>query len=108
MTERYAIQAPVDLSEWQRVDLTPEEESQVIDFNEGQEEEGVGGILDAEKLMRLAEMQDPPLSEDDQLKAELLRQNHEEHFEAPDPSDALSDAELWELMPESIRGVASE
>jgi hypothetical protein len=81
----------MDFSEWEPV----------VDFSEQTPEEG--GILDAEKLMKLAEMQDPSPSEDDELKQALLEQHHADHFEAPDPSDGLTDDELWERMPESIR-----
>jgi hypothetical protein len=40
-----------------------------------------------------------PRSEDDDLKAELLRQHHEDHFGVPDPSDDLTDDELFERLP---------
>ncbi len=63
-------------------------------------------IPDTEQLRAWAreERRNPaPISPDDELKAELLRQHHEDHFEVPDPSDGLTDDELWARMPESIR-----
>ena len=47
-----------------------------------------------------------PPSEDDELKEALRLQNFQDRFMVPDPTDHLSDAELWELMPESIKGNA--
>jgi hypothetical protein len=44
-----------------------------------------------------------PPSEDDELKEALRLQNFADKFVQPDPTDHLSDDELWELMPESIR-----
>lgn len=42
---------------------------------------------------------DEPINEDEVVKAELLRQHHEDRFGTPDPSDSMSDDELWEAMP---------
>jgi hypothetical protein len=87
------IQTPMDLSEWQPVSLTeqtPQEE----------------GIPDTEQLRTWAEeeVRNPtPISPDDELKAELLRQHHEDHFGVPDPSDGLTDDELFERMPKPWR-----
>jgi hypothetical protein len=81
----------MDFSEWEPV----------VDFSEQTPEEG--GILDAEKLMKLAEMPDSPPSEDDELKQALLEQHHRDHFEVPDPSDDLTDDELFERMPKPWR-----
>jgi len=91
MTDRKAIQAPMDFSEWEPV----------VDFSEQTPPEG--GIPDTEQLRAWAEMPDPSPSEDDQLKAELLRQHHADHFEVPDPSDDLTDDELFERMPKPWR-----
>jgi len=93
MTDRQPIQTPMDLTEWQPVDLaeqTPEE----------------GGIPDTEQLQAWAEeeIRNPtPPSEDDELKEALRLQNFADKFVVPDPTDHLSDDELWALMPESIR-----
>ncbi len=58
--------------------------------------------LDAERLMRMAEEEDAPPSTEEELKAALLRQQHREHFEVPDPSDDTDD-EIWDALPESFR-----
>jgi len=90
---RKKIQTPMDLSEWQPVSLTeqtPEE----------------GGIPDVETMRAWAaeEIRNPtPPSEDDELKEALRLQNFADKFVVPDPTDHLSDDELWEMMPESIR-----
>ena len=42
---------------------------------------------------------DGPINEDEAVKADLLRQHREDRFGAPDPSDGLSDDELFEMMP---------
>lgn len=60
-------------------------------------------MLDAEKLRKMAEEEDIPPTEDEELKEALLLQNFQDRFIVPDPSDNLSDDELWALMPEAIR-----
>ncbi len=90
MTDRHAIQTPLDLSDWTQAG-GPDE---------------AGGIPDVEQLQAWAreERRNPtPPSEDDELKEALRLQQHEDKFVVPDPTDHLSDDELWELMPESIR-----
>lgn len=47
--------------------------------------------------------EEPPINEDEAVKADLLRQHREYHFGTPDPSDGLSDDELWEAMPKTWR-----
>jgi hypothetical protein len=93
MTDRKKIQTPMDLSEWQPVDLTEQTPRE-------------GGIPDTEQLRTWAaeDLRNPtPISPDDELKAELLRQHHADHFEVPDPSDGLTDDELFERMPKPWR-----
>ena len=94
MTNKHAIQAPMDFSEWEPV----------VDFSEQTPEEG--GIPDVETMTAWAkeERRNPtPPSEDDELKEALRLQNFADKFVVPDPTDHLSDDELWERMPESIR-----
>jgi MoxR-like ATPase len=55
--------------------------------------------LDPKQLQRLSEVPeevDPPPSSEEELKQALLEQQRKEHFEAPDPSDSLTDEELWQ------------
>ncbi len=93
MTDRKKIQTPMDFSEWEPVSLaeqTPPE----------------GGIPDVSTMAAWAEEErrnPTPPSEDDELKEALRLQNFADKFVVPDPTDHLSDDELWERMPESIR-----
>ena len=60
--------------------------------------------MDPEELEKLARWGvDQPPSEDEELKEALRRQQHAEHFEAPDPSDDLSDEEILEMLPKHYR-----
>ena len=60
--------------------------------------------MDPRELEKLARWGvDEPPSEDEELKEALLRQQHKEHFEAPDPSDELSDEEIIESLPDLFR-----
>ncbi len=81
MTDKRAYQSPADFSEF-----TPA----------GDDDEG---RLDAERLVRMAEEQDAPPSDEEELKQALRDQQHAEHFLVPDPSDDLTDDELFNLMP---------
>ncbi len=90
MTDRHAIQTPLDLSDWTQAG-GPDE---------------AGGIPDTEQLRTWAaeDLRNPtPISPDDELKQALLEQHHADHFEVPDPSDGLTDDELFERMPKPWR-----
>lgn len=104
MTDRYAYQGPLDFSGW-----TPDGgEASGWTPDEG---EAAGVMPDAETMERWAEEEarnPTPPSEDDLLKEALRQQNFEDRFVVPDPSDEYTDDQLWEMMPESIRGTASE
>ncbi len=54
-------------------------------------------------LERMASEPDAPLTEDQQVKDELLRQHHAEKFGDADPSDGLTDDQLFGMMPKPWR-----
>ncbi len=88
MTDRQPIQTPLDFSDWTQAG--------------GPGESGAGGVPDVETMKAWAaeDLRNPtPQSADDELKQALLEQHHRDHFEVPDPSDGLTDDELFERMP---------
>lgn len=117
MTDRY-VHSALDFSEWTPIEYDdeggkmldveqmrkmfeePDTPPTEVELTDTPPEEGG---LDNERLRRMAAEPDAPLSADDELKEALLLQNFQDRFIVPDPSDNLSDDELWALMPESIR-----
>jgi len=84
----------MDFSEWEPV----------VDFSEQTpQEEGIPDVATMTAWAKEERRNPTPPSEDDELKEALLLQQHEDKFVVPDPTDHLSDDELWEMMPESIR-----
>jgi hypothetical protein len=60
--------------------------------------------MDPKELERLARWsEDRPPTEDEELKEALRLQQHKEHFEAPDPSDNLTDDQIMGMLPKHYR-----
>jgi SOS-response transcriptional repressor LexA len=49
------------------------------------------------------EADDEAITEDDKIRNNLIKEHHDYHFWVEDPSDSMTDDQLWEQMPKPWR-----